>query len=137
MKIYRGKIILKRLKKKLVKKYLFIISKKAISWGRSLKSIYFSYNHSYLNYASIAWSNTCITIIRPLPYKQKQVVRIVFKEGRLSHSKILFKILNVLNVYKINLNQHLNFICRLGTSDIPAIFNYIVTKPEHKYPSKF
>ena len=26
---------------------------------------------------------------------------------------------------------------RLGNSDIPAIFNDIVKKPEHKYPTKF
>ena len=36
---------------------------------------------------------TCnhITKLKPLLYKQKQAVRIVFNEGRLSHSKPLFK----------------------------------------------
>ena len=28
-------------------------------------------------------------------------------------------------------------MCRLGNSDIPTIFNNIVKKPEHRYPTKF
>ena len=54
--------------------------------------------------------NTCITKLKPLLYKQKQAVRILFNEGRLSQSKPLFKILNALNAFKINLYQHLNFM---------------------------
>ena len=86
-----------------------------------------------------SYKKTCtrITKLKPLLYKQKQPVRIVFNEGRLSHSKPLFKVLNALNVYKINLYQHLNFMYRLGNRDIPAIFNDIVKKTEHKYPTKF
>ena len=94
----------------------------------SLKTIYFSYIHSFLNYANIAWASTRITKLKTLLYKQKQAVSIVFNEGRLSQSKPLFKNLNALNVQKINLYQHLNFMYRLGNSDIPAIFNDIVKK---------
>ena len=97
-----------------------------------LKTIYFSYIHSYLNYANIALASTRITKLKPLLYKQKQGVRVVFNEGRLSHSKLLFKNLNALNVFKINLYQHLNFMHRLENSGIPAILNNIVKKPEHK-----
>ena len=57
----------------------------------SLKTIYFSYIHSYLNHANIAWASTNIIKFKPLVYKPKQVVCIVFIEGRLSHSKPLFK----------------------------------------------
>ena len=88
--------------------------------------MYFSYIHSYLNYANIAWAITRTTKLKPLLHKQKLAVRIVFNEGRLNHSKPLFKILNALNVYKINLYQHLNFIYRLGNSNMLAIFNDIV-----------
>ena len=65
------------------------------------------------------------------------MVCIVFNESHLSHSEPLFKILNALNVYKINSYQHLNFMYRLRNSDIPAIFNAIVKKLEHKYSTKF
>ena len=51
----------------------------------SLKTIYFSYTHSYLNYVNIAWASTRIAKLKPILYKQKQAVRIVFNEGRLSH----------------------------------------------------
>ena len=95
----------------------------------SLKST-FSYIHWYLTYTNIAWASTHITTLKLLPYKHKHFVCIVFNEGRLSHAKSLLKILNALNVFKVNLYQHLN-------SDIPAIFNGIVKKPEHKYPTKF
>ena len=103
----------------------------------SLKTICFSYIHSYLNYANIAWASTRISKVKPLLYKQKQAARIIFNEGHLSHSKPLFKILNFLNVYKIKLYQHLNFIYRLENSDILAIFNDFVKKPEHKLLTNF
>ena len=69
-------------------------------------------------------------------YKLKQAIRIVFNEGRLSHSKSLFKILITLNVYKINLFQHLNFMYRLENNDIPAILNNIVKKARAQIPNK-
>ena len=116
---------------------MFIISCKTISSWDVLKTIYSSYTLSYLSYANIAWASTRMATWKPLLFKQKQAVRIVFKEDRLSHSKPLFKILNALNVYKINLYQQLNFMYRLENRNIPAIFNDIVKKPGHKYPTKF
>ena len=38
----------------------------------SLKTIYFSYIHSNLDYANISWASACITKLKPLLYKQKQ-----------------------------------------------------------------
>ena len=103
----------------------------------TLQNIYFSCIHSYLNYANIAWASTRKTKLKPLLYKQKQVVRIVFNEGPLSYSEPLFKILNALNGYKINLYHYLNFMCRPGNNDIRAIFNDIVKESKQKYPTKF
>ena len=104
---------IKPIEKKLAKNIGLLYQAKPYLDETSLKTIYFSYIHSYLNYANIAWASTRITKLKPLLYKQKQVVDIVFNEGRLSHSKPLFKTLNALNVYKINLYHHLNFMCRL------------------------
>ena len=42
--------------------------------------------------------------------KQKHAVRIVFNKDKLTNSKPLFENLDVLNVYQINIYQHLNFI---------------------------
>ena len=125
---------IKTIKKKLAKNIGLLYHAKPYLDEMSLKTIYFSNIHSYLNYANIAWASTHITKLKPLLYKQKQAVRIVFNEGCLNHSKPLFK---TLNVYKINLYQHLNFMYRLENSNIPAIFNDIIKKSEHKYPTKF
>ena len=65
----------------------------------SLKTLYFSYIHSYLNYANIAWASTYATKLKRVCLKQKHTVRIVFNKDKLTHSKPLFKNLNALNVY--------------------------------------
>ena len=44
----------------------------------SLKTIYFSYNHSYLNYANIAWVSTSILKLNNIRFLQKRFIRIVF-----------------------------------------------------------
>ena len=80
----------------------------------SLKTVYFSYIHSYLNYANIAWGSRYATKLKRLYSKQKHAVRIVFNKNKLTHSKPLFKNLNVLNVYQTNIYQHLNFMHNLS-----------------------
>ena len=52
----------------------------------SLKTIYFSYIHSYLNYANIAWASTYVTKQKKINLLQKRAVRFVFNEDRLSQS---------------------------------------------------
>ena len=128
---------IKTIEKKLDKNIGLLYRAKPYLDVTSLKTIYLSYIHSYLNYTNIAWASTRTAKLKPLLYKQKQVEPIVFNEGCLSHSKPFFKILNALNVCKINLYQHLNFMHRLENSNIPAIFNDMIKKPEHKYPTKF
>ena len=51
----------------------------------SLKAIYFSYIHSYLNYANIAWASTYVTKLKKINLLQKRAVRFVFNEDGLSY----------------------------------------------------
>ena len=51
----------------------------------SLKTIYFSYIHSYLNYANIAWASTYVTKLKKINLLQKRAVRFVFNEDGLSY----------------------------------------------------
>ena len=44
----------------------------------SLKTVYFLYIHSYLNYANIAWVSIYATKLKRVYLKQKHAVRIVF-----------------------------------------------------------
>ena len=65
----------------------------------SLETVYFSYIHSCLNYANIAWASTYRTKLKRVYLKQKHAVRTVFNKEKLTHSKALFENLNALNVY--------------------------------------
>ena len=103
----------------------------------SLKTVYFSYIHSYLNYANIAWASTYATKLKRVYLKQKHAVRIVFNKDKLTHSKPLFKNLNALNVYQINIYQHLNFMHKFINNQIPSIFSDFIKRPNHKYPTNF
>ena len=67
----------------------------------------------------------------------KRAVRFVFNEDRLSHSRPLLRKINALNVYQINLYQHLNFMHKFNNQETPRIFNDLIKKPVHKYPTNF
>ena len=69
--------------------------------------------------------------------KQKHALRIVFNKDKLTHSKSLFENLNALNVYEINIHQHLNFIHKFINNQIPSISSDIIKRPDHKYPTNF
>ena len=43
-----------------------------------LKTIYFSYIQSYLNYANIAWSSTYSMKLKTILYQQKHAARTIF-----------------------------------------------------------
>ena len=101
----------------------------------SLKTVYFSYIHSYLNYANIAWASTYQTKLKTVYYHQKHAVRIVFNQEKLTHSRPLLRSLNALNVYQINLYQHLNFMHKVSNNVAPLIFLEMFKKPSHKYPT--
>ena len=108
-----------------------------ISNEHSLKTIYISYIHSYLNYANIAWACTCATKLKKINLLKNRAVPFVFNEGRLSHSRPLLRKMNALNVYQINFYRYLNFMCKVNSQETPRIFNDLIKKPVHKYPTNF
>ena len=103
----------------------------------SLRCIYFGYIHSYLNYANIVWGSTYQTKLKSIHLLQKRAMRIIFNESKMTHSKPLLRSLNTLNVYQINLFQHLHFMYNLSKNEIPAVFNNLIKKPVNKYPKIF
>ena len=68
---------------------------------------------------------------------QKWDVHFVFNEDRLSHSRPVLRKINALNVYQINLYQHLNFMHKFNNQETPRIFNDLIKKSVHKYPTNF
>ena len=99
--------------------------------------MYFSYIHSYRNYANIAWASTYHTKLKIIYYHQKHVARIVFNHENLTHSRPLLRSVSALNVYQISLYQHLNFMHKVSNDVAPLIFNYLLKNPLHKYPTNF
>ena len=99
--------------------------------------LYFSCLHSCLIYINISWGSTYFTKLKKVHYQQKHAARIIFNQNKLSHSRLLLQSLNALNLYQINLYQHLNFMYKLKNKQTPKIFNYIIGTPVHQYPTKF
>ena len=125
------------IEKKLAKNLGLLYQAKHILDNESLKTIYFSYIHSYLIYANISWGSTHFTKLKTGHYQQKHAARIIFNKNKLCHSRPLLRSLNALNVYQINLYQHLNFIHKFKKKQTPKIFNDIIDAPVHQYPIKF
>ena len=69
----------------------------------SLLALYYSYIHSYLNYANLAWGSTYLTNLKKLRSQQKHAIRIVHNKTKFEHTKELFKSVSVLNLYKLNI----------------------------------
>ena len=100
--------------------------------NESLKTIYFSYIHSYLYYAKTARASTYFTKLETIHYQQKHAARIIFNEDILTHSRPLCSML-----YQINLYQHANFMYKFQKYQAPKIFNMAFEKRTHKYPTQF
>ena len=77
---------------------------------RALLSLYYSYIHSYLNYANTAWCSTSRTYLRTLQSQQKHAIRIMFHESKFAHTREHFKKNNILNIYQLNIFNNLLFL---------------------------
>ena len=70
-------------------------------------------------------------------YDEEHATQIVFNQEKLSHSRPLLQSLSALNVYQINLYQHLNFVHKVSNNVASLIFNDMFQKPSHKYATNF
>ena len=123
--------------KKHCKKYWFIPRAKYLLNKSSVRCIYFGYIHSYLNNPNIVWGSAYQTKLKSIHLLQKRAIRTIFNEGKMTHSRPLLRSLNTLNVYQINLFQHLRFMYNFNKNEIAVVFNNLIKKPVHKYPTKF
>ena len=82
-------------------------------------------------------ASTYRTKLKAIHLLQKRAVHILFNENNMAHSGPLLRSLNTLNIYQINLFQHLRFMYNFNKNETPIIFNNLIKKPIHKYPTKF
>ena len=85
--------------KKLAKNIGLLYRAKYFLDESSLKTMYFSCIHSYLNYANTAWASTYQAKLKTVHYHQKHAARIVFNHKEITHSRPLLRSLKALNVY--------------------------------------
>ena len=83
--------------------------------AKAMKSLYFSFIHSYLTYGNVAWCSTSMNKTKKLFSKQKQAIKIIpmvdIQANLNSDEKM--KHLGILNMYKLNLYQILNIILNI------------------------
>ena len=82
-------------------------------------------------------ASTYQTKLKAIHVLQKRAEHILFNENNMAHSGPLLRSLNALNIYQINLFQHLRFMYNFNKNETPIIFNNLIKKPTHKYPTKF
>ena len=67
-------------------------------------------------------ASTHCTKLKAISYKKKQAVCTIFDEDQFCHSRPLLENLKSLNVYEINLFQHLNLMHGFKIEDLLKIF---------------
>lgn len=102
-----------------------------------LKTLYFSFINSYLNYCNISWGSNNSSKLKKIFNKQKHAIRIVFGKSRHTPTEELFRALGALNIYEINIFQVAQFMFKFKTKTLPKIFENQFTNIEHRYPTRF
>ena len=96
-----------------------------------LKQLYFSFIHSYVNYANIAWASTSKSKLER-PYRcQKHAARVIYHKDRYTHASPLLKDMKALNVFRLNI---FNFMYKCKQNLNPPMFRNIFT---HRTKTKY
>ena len=92
------------LENKLSKNLGLLYKAKPFLNATAMKSLYFSFFHSYLTYGNIAWCSTSMTKLKSIFSKQKQVIKTMSVTSldykNLKSDEIMDR-LGILNIYKL------------------------------------
>ena len=102
---------------------------------RALLCLYYSYIHSYPNYANTAWCSTNKAYLKRL--QQKHAIRIIFHKSKFAHTREYFKENNILNIYQLNIFNNLLFLHRVKNGKAPNVFLCKFLRPWRHYPTSF
>jgi hypothetical protein len=89
----------------------------------SLKFIYFGLIHCFINYANISWASTQPTKLQKIYRLQKHACRIIYSKHKQEHAKPLMKDMKMMDIFEINIYQHLIFMYRYYNNLLPENFN--------------
>ena len=105
---------------------------------RAFLCLYYSYIHSYLDYANTAWCSTNRTYLKKLQSQQKHAIRIIFHENKFAHTREHFKkYIYILNIYQLTIFNNLLFLHRVKNGKAPNIVLSKFLRPSHHYPTSF
>ena len=101
-------------------------------------TLHFLFFHSYLNYDNTAWASTTKSKLRKIASQQTQAVNVIpIKDNQeITNSRKFMKENVILNVYKLNFYQVLNFMFRVHNETIPKSFQTKFQYIEHKYETR-
>ena len=132
----RGKPILTQFPQWFLKALVCFIARLIIP-RKQLNQLYFSFEHSYLNYANIAWGSTQKTKLSNLYRQQKHAIRLLSFKDQFTHSRPIFKEIGALNRYEINIFNILCLMFKCKKKACPKAFENLFTlKPKNKYQLK-
>ena len=103
----------------------------------SLLTLYYSYIHTYLNYANLSWGSTNRTNLKKLLSQQKHAVRIINNKTHFDHTNELFKSQKILNIYKLNILSVAVFMYQIRNKTAPLTFSGSFEKICHGYSTNF
>ena len=93
-----------------------------------MKSVYFSFIHSYLTCGNVAWCSNSMSKTKKVFSNQKQ--------ANLNCDEKM-NYLDILNICKFNLNQILNITFQVKTISIPEILQNEFEVTEHNYSTRY
>ena len=69
----------------------------------ALLALHYPYIQTYINYANIAWGSPCRTNLKKNNSRQKHAIRIIFNKNKFAHTREIFKVQKILNIYQLNI----------------------------------
>ena len=78
--------------------------------------------YPYLTYCNVIWANTYSTRLKSIFMLQKKIVSIISFSNYTEDLRPLFKSLNILDIYELNIDLTGTFMCWYYHSHLPAYF---------------
>ena len=77
------------------------------------------------------------TNLKKINSQQKHATQIMHCKDRFAHARDLFRDGKILNVFKLNILNNLDFMHKTKSQTVPKIFENKFRKPARKHPTNF
>ena len=125
------------LENKLSKNLSLLYKAKPFLNAKAMKSLYFSFFHSYLTYGNIAWCSTSMAKLKKIFSKQKQAMKtisVTSLDYKNLKSEEITDRLSILNIYK--LYHIVNLMFRVKNNTLQEAFRTKFQIVQHNYATR-